>query len=195
MKIEPKGYDVTKKRYNELRARFERMRQARPEPPPNPDPGRLQGTITNGFQPMNPMGMGATLRVSTPAPEILSMIQQAAVQNGIDPRLFEALVSAESDFNPQAVSPAGAMGLSQLMPATARGLGVTDPFDPWQNLQGGAKYLSQMMRQFGGDVRLALAAYNAGPGAVQRHGGVPPFAETQTYVERVLTRANAGGVP
>lgn len=112
-------------------------------------------------------------------------IREAAERHGVDPALFTALVHAESAFNPQARSHAGAMGLTQLMPGTARGLGVTDPWDPKQNLDGGAKYLSQMLRQFDGDVNLALAAYNAGPGAVRRHGGIPPFTETRNYVNRI----------
>ena len=115
-----------------------------------------------------------------------AMIRQAAAANGVDPALLAALVRAESNFNPNAVSPAGAQGLTQLMPGTARGLGVTNAFDPAQALNGGAKYLRQMLDRFGGDVRMALAGYNAGPGAVARYGGVPPYAETQQYVERVL---------
>jgi len=94
-------------------------------------------------------------------------------------------VRQESNFNPTAGSPAGARGLTQLMPGTARGLGVTDVTDPAQALEGGAKYLRQQLDAFGGDVTRALAAYNAGPGAVQRFGGVPPYAETQNYVRKV----------
>jgi cell wall-associated NlpC family hydrolase len=115
------------------------------------------------------------------------MIVQAATEQGIDPALLKALVRAESGFNPNAVSSSGAQGLAQLMPATGRGLGVTDPFDPQQSLNAGARYLANALRQFGGDPSLALAAYNAGPGAVQRYGGIPPFAETQAYVPRVLS--------
>jgi soluble lytic murein transglycosylase-like protein len=116
------------------------------------------------------------------------MIRQAATRHGLDPLLFESLVAAESGFDPSVVSSAGAQGLAQLMPATARMLGVSNPFDPAQNLEGGARYLAQMMRQFNGDVRLALAAYNAGPGAVSRHGGVPPFQETRNYIDRIMNR-------
>ncbi|WP_022929070.1 lytic transglycosylase domain-containing protein [Patulibacter americanus] len=114
------------------------------------------------------------------------MIQAAAQRHGIDPQVFENLVRQESGFNPKAGSHAGAQGLTQLMPATAKGLGVSDPFDPAQALEGGAKYLRQQLDTFGGDYTKALAAYNAGPGAVQRHGGVPPYAETQHYVKTIL---------
>lgn len=113
-------------------------------------------------------------------------IQAAAAKHGIDPALLAGLVRQESNFNPNAKSPAGASGLTQLMPGTAASLGVTDPTDPAQALDGGAKYLKQQLEAFGGDERKALAAYNAGPGAVQRFGGIPPYAETQNYVTKVL---------
>jgi len=113
-------------------------------------------------------------------------IQAAAARHGIDPALLKGLIRQESNFNPAARSSAGALGLTQLMPATAAELGVTDPTDPLQAIEGGALYLRRQLDRFGGDVRLALAAYNAGPGAVQRFGGVPPYGETQAYVQRVL---------
>jgi soluble lytic murein transglycosylase-like protein len=100
-------------------------------------------------------------------------------------------VSQESGFNPTARSGAGALGLTQLMPGTASALGVTNPLDPAQSLQGGAKYLREQLDRFGGDEKLALAAYNAGPGAVQKYGGVPPYAETQNYVNSVMGKAAA----
>jgi soluble lytic murein transglycosylase-like protein len=105
-------------------------------------------------------------------------ITAAAQRNGLDPALLAGLIKQESGFNPNAGSPAGAQGLCQLMPGTARGLGVTDLHDPVQSIEGGAKYLAQQLKTFNGDVARALAAYNAGPGAVQRYGGVPPYAET-----------------
>jgi soluble lytic murein transglycosylase-like protein len=113
-----------------------------------------------------------------------SLIQQAATRNGLDAGLLKAVVHAESGFNANAVSRTGAQGLMQLMPSTARALGVTNAFDPAQNIDGGARYLRHLMDQFG-DSTLAVAAYNAGPGSVERYGGVPPFTETQNYVRQV----------
>ncbi|HEX5619669.1 MAG TPA: lytic transglycosylase domain-containing protein [Solirubrobacteraceae bacterium] len=118
-------------------------------------------------------------------------ITAAAKKYGLDPALLAGLVKQESGFNPNAGSPAGARGLTQLMPSTAAGLGVTNVLDPAQSLEGGAKYLRQQLDAFGGDVTRALAAYNAGPGAVKRYGGVPPYAETQNYVRAVQANAAA----
>ena len=126
-------------------------------------------------------------------------ITAAAKKHGVDPALLVGLVKQESNFNPNAGSPAGAQGLTQLMPATAASLGVTNVHDPAQALDGGAKYLRQQLDRFGGDVARALAAYNAGPGAVERFGGVPPYAETQDYVRKVQANAaeyrSAGSSP
>ena len=116
-------------------------------------------------------------------------ITAAASKHGVDPALLAGLVEQESNFDPNAGSPAGAQGLTQLMPATAASLGVTNVHDPVQALDGGAKYLRQQLDRFDGDVARALAAYNAGPGAVARFGGVPPYAETQEYVRRVQANA------
>jgi soluble lytic murein transglycosylase-like protein len=118
-------------------------------------------------------------------------ITAAAKKYGIDPALLAGLVKQESGFKADAGSPAGARGLTQLMPATAAGLGVTNLLDPVQSLEGGAKYLRAQLDAFGGDVTRALAAYNAGPGAVKRYGGVPPYAETQNYVRAVQANAAA----
>jgi soluble lytic murein transglycosylase-like protein len=128
----------------------------------------------------------STLPAGTP---YAAEITAAAQRHGIDPALLAGLVKQESGFNANAVSSAGAQGLTQLMPATAAGLGVTDPTDPAQALDGGAKYLREQLDRFGGDVAKALAAYNAGPGAVERFGGIPPYAETQEYVRRVQANA------
>ncbi|WP_220550323.1 lytic transglycosylase domain-containing protein [Stenotrophomonas lacuserhaii] len=118
-----------------------------------------------------------------------SLLERAAAESGVDRALLHAVVQQESAFNPQAVSPAGAVGLMQLMPATARRFGVRDRFDPAQNLRGGAAYLAWLLTHFNHDLDLALAAYNAGEGSVHRHGNrVPPFAETQAYVQAVKQR-------
>ena len=113
------------------------------------------------------------------------LIRTAAEKYGIDPRLVAAIAETESNGNQHAISPVGAIGVMQLMPGTAAALGV-NPYDKAQNIEGGAKYLSQMLDTFGGDVRRAVAAYNAGPGAVQKYGGIPPYAETQNYVRKVI---------
>jgi soluble lytic murein transglycosylase-like protein len=114
------------------------------------------------------------------------MIEQAAARYGIDPSVLYGLIEQESGFDPSATSGAGAQGLTQLMPSTAASLGVTEPLDPTQSIEGGARYLSGLLRQFGGNTADALAAYNAGPGAVEQYGGVPPYPETQQYVAKVL---------
>ena len=115
--------------------------------------------------------------------EFDGLIQDAAQRHGLDPNLVRAVVTAESDFDPATVSHAGAMGLMQLMPETAQDMGVSDPFDPAQNIEGGTRYLAWMLERFGGDESKALAAYNWGPSNVER-GGAPP-AETRTYLKRV----------
>lgn len=144
-------------------------------------PNDMSGEI-GGARPFNPFGGSASLQPNALKP----LIEQAATDAGIDPKLLEAVVSAESGFDPRARSRAGAMGLTQLMPDTARSLGVSDPFDPKQNLAGGAKYLAQMLGRFG-STELALAAYNAGPGRVEQAGNqIPNITETQAYVRKVM---------
>jgi soluble lytic murein transglycosylase-like protein len=141
-------------------------------------------------------GLGATSGVSAPVGAsggegaYKAEIDAAAAKYGIDPALLRGLIRQESNFDPNAGSPAGAQGLCQLMPGTAAALGCTNPMDPAQNIDAGARYLRQQLDAFGGDVTKALAAYNAGPGAVRRYGGVPPYAETQNYVRQVQAYAD-----
>jgi soluble lytic murein transglycosylase-like protein len=117
--------------------------------------------------------------------DVDTAIEQAAARHNVDPNLVRAVVKVESNFNPNAVSRKGAMGLMQLMPSTARQLKVQNPFDPEQNVDAGVRHLKQLLESYGGDIKLTLAAYNAGAGAVARSSGVPRFAETQNYVRRI----------
>lgn len=122
----------------------------------------------------------------TPPKAIEQSIQKHSTDAGVDPNLVRAVIQAESAFNPKAKSKVGALGLMQLMPETAKELGVTDPFDPDQNIRAGTLYLRQLLDRYDGDVETALAAYNAGMGRVDEYGGVPPFKETQNYVRRIM---------
>ncbi len=115
-------------------------------------------------------------------------ISRLAARHGLDPLLVRAVVEAESSYDPRALSPKGAKGLMQLIPPTAESLGVLDPFDMEENIDAGVRYLKHMLKRYRGSLRLALAAYNAGPEAVKKYGGVPPFPETRSYVRRVLSR-------
>lgn len=158
---------------------------------------------TNGLFPVS-VGSGASASVlqntsgqtsfeqvlqnTVAAPKTLdSIFSQAAEQYQVPENLLKAIAKAESGFRTDAVSSCGAGGVMQLMPATAKSLGVTDVFDPEQNIMGGAKYISGLLQKYNGDVKLALAAYNAGSGNVAKYGGVPPFTETQNYVKKVMS--------
>jgi soluble lytic murein transglycosylase-like protein len=146
----------------------------------------------DGAEPLVYAEDSPTLGATDGGDEVRRHISAAATEFSLDPRLVEAVAWRESRFRQSARSNRGARGVMQLMPGTARDLGV-DAGDMAQNIRGGTLYLRQMLGQFGGDVKLALAAYNAGPAAVRRHGGVPPYAETQAYVTAILGRMAATG--
>jgi hypothetical protein len=208
MSFELRGFEGTQRRVQDIQAKLEQL---------NPNKrnltalenqfaaslqGAMKGSLFGLFVGLggqflsvsfDPVASGLINLGSDPEmSDLRTLAATIAEKHGVDPKLFQALINQESGFNPKAVSPAGAMGLSQLMPKTAKSLGVTDPFNASQNLEGGAKYLAQMMKEFNGDPKLALAAYNAGPGAVKRAGGIPPFQETQDYVKKILGNLNGG---
>jgi hypothetical protein len=134
-----------------------------------------------------PSDMGAVLGYGAfTRSELRSLIEEISIEMGLDPALIDALVRVESGYNPRAVSPKGAMGLMQLMPSTARRLAVDDPFDPVQNIRGGVRELSRLVDRYSGNLGLALAAYNAGEGAVEKYSGIPPYRETRSYVARIM---------
>ena len=192
MKIGLKGPEGVLARMQELQSRIDAIERAINGPASvatfaNSLKGEIGKTPATGNTPLSPFSSGLKLDAPHAPSELLPLIQAAANDQGVDPALFEALISVESEFNPRAVSAQGAQGLSQLMPTTSKALGISDPFDPQQNLKGGAQYFSQLLSRFG-DAGKALAAYNAGPNAVERFGGIPPYPETQEYVKRVLDR-------
>ena len=131
--------------------------------------------------------------ISGAAQDMDAIFEEAAARYSLPSKLIRAVAKAESDFNPRAVSHAGAMWVMQLMPGTTRSLGVSDPYDARQNIMGGARYLKENLDRFG-DVSLALAAYNAGPGSVQKYGGIPPYKETQNYVKKVMAYMGEPGL-
>jgi soluble lytic murein transglycosylase-like protein len=152
---------------------------------------RLPPSVVRGYVPDEVIDEVA----GAPGSDLRRLAEEAARRHGLDPALVLAVVSVESGFEPGAVSPKGAQGLMQLMPRTAAALGVADARDPEQNLDAGVRHLEALLRLYGGDLRRALAAYNAGEGAVERHGGVPPYRETRDYVRKVLERYRSQKAP
>lgn len=162
-------------RIKEIESRFEE---------PTAPPVSFEKLYEAHLQPL-PQSMHAGIGGKTG--DFHQIIQEAGAQYGVDPSLVEAVIHQESGGNSGARSPVGALGLMQLMPETARSLGVSDPLDPRQNVFGGTRYLRGLLDQFNGNVSMALAAYNAGPNAVRRYGGIPPYRETQNYVKSILS--------
>ena len=151
------------------------------------DTSPVADTFTRSSSSANTTAANATSSGSVSSPENLEeYFKEASETYGVDINLLKAIARQESNFNPSATSSAGAMGVMQLMPSTAKGLGVTNAYDAQQNIMGGAKLMAQNLKKYNGDVSLALAAYNAGGGNVDKYGGIPPFKETQNYVKKVL---------
>lgn len=143
---------------------------------PNDD---FSQTLTEETAKLNGSGLQTVMNLS-------EIFEEAAATYNVDVNLLTAMAKQESNFNPQSCSSSGAQGIMQLMPGTAKELGVKDAYDPYENIMGGAKYISRLLERYDGDTSLALAAYNAGSGNVAKYGGIPPFAETQNYVSKVL---------
>jgi len=139
---------------------------------------------------VTPSGRGVPAGSAERKAALWPHVQAVASACGVDPRLVDLMIRMESGYNPTAVSPKGARGIMQLMPGTAALYGVEDPFDPFENIRGGVRYLRDLLERFGHDLTKALAAYNAGPEAVERYGGVPPFEETRAYVGSILSVYN-----
>jgi soluble lytic murein transglycosylase-like protein len=171
-----------------IQNRIAEITGAPPAGAPIVQPGQFNVALAQALgpqavQPAVPAGIGPA---PIPPGQIDALVQQNANIWQVDPALIKSVIANESSFNANATSPVGAQGLMQLMPETAASLGVKDPYDPAQNVAGGTRYLRGLLDRFNGDTKLAVAAYNAGPGAVEKYNGVPPYAETQSYVQNVL---------
>jgi len=173
------AFQRTLERVQTIEARLQSLRGAPPPSAPQPFESAVVAPVGFPVGGTPPPGMQIRVREWEP------VVAPIAARYNLDTELILRIIEAESGGDPRAVSPKGAQGLMQLMPETARALGVRDPLDPAQNIEGGVRYLSHLLQRFG-DLRLALAAYNAGPGRVQQYSGIPPFPETHRYLQRIL---------
>lgn len=177
--MEISGIDITLQRISAIEQQFQRLTGAVEEKKPDKD-----------FQSILDSSMRSASGEDVSKEEINGLIDEYSQKNGLDSDFVRAVVKQESGFNEKATSRCGAAGLMQLMPGTARGLGVVNPYDAEDNIKGGTKMLSNLLKTYGGNKELALAAYNAGGGAVKKYGGIPPYGETQRYVKNVLNIYN-----
>ena len=174
LSVEITGLDIALKRINTIERQFQAMTGQTNAP-------------DKEFQSILDASMVSNSGETASKTEINQLIDAYSQKNGLDSDFVRAVVKQESGFNPKATSHCGAQGLMQLMPGTAKGLGVTNPYDAEQNVKGGTKMLANLLKTYGGNKELALAAYNAGGGAVKKYGGIPPYAETQRYVKNILS--------
>lgn len=188
--MEITGLDITLQRINAIEQQFQKL-SGELEKKPDKD---FQSILDSSMVKSSPFDPEYGEDVSKE--EINGLIEAYSDKNGLDSDFVRAVVKQESGFNERATSRCGAAGLMQLMPGTAKGLGVKNPYDAEQNIAGGTKMLSNLLKTYGGNKELALAAYNAGGGAVKKYGGIPPYGETQRYVKNVLSIYNKykGGV-
>lgn len=151
----------------------------------------LLATKMNGTENLGSVNHVKSAKIDAKASDFDSIIKEASQKYDVDENFIKSIIQQESGFNPNAKSWVGAMGLMQLMPGTAKDLGVKNAYDPRENIMGGVKYIKQQLDRFSGDKRKALAAYNAGPGAVMKYGGIPPYSETQNYVKNIMATYNS----